>query len=83
MKSGRTAGARGRSGSVAASPLAQEHKVKRSTPAAPFGRLDGAGGADLVRVMNEQHVRFLRLQFIDIMGVLKRQVRRLSAVEAL
>jgi glutamine synthetase len=71
MKSGRTTGTRGRSGSVAASPLAQEHKVKRSTPAAPFGRLDGAGGADLVRVMNEQNVRFLRLQFIDIMGVLK------------
>src|SRR5690606_7304868 len=47
---------------------AQEHKVKRS---AAFGRLDGAAPSDLVRLMKEQNVRFLRLQFIDIMGVLK------------
>jgi glutamine synthetase len=50
--------------------VAQEHKVKRGDGSGP-GRLEGADTTDVVKLLKEQNVRFLRLQFIDIMGALK------------
>jgi glutamine synthetase len=48
-----------------------EHKVRRAAGERPyggFGRLDRDG---LLELLGEYNVQFLRLQFIDVMGVLK------------
>ena len=46
-----------------------EHKVKRSETRA--GRTRGATREDLLELMRAQKVRFLRLQFSDISGIIK------------
>ena len=69
MANSRGRGAPPRAAGVRA--LAQEHKIKRAdrNPGGP--RSDGASAIDVLEVLRERNVRFLRLQFIDIMGVLK------------
>ncbi len=49
--------------------LVPAHKVRRS--AGPGERTTGATRDDLLGVLRDRQIRFLRLQFIDIMGVLK------------
>jgi glutamine synthetase len=50
--------------------LITEHKVRRPKDARP-GRVKGASKDDLLEMMQAQQVRFLRLQFSDIMGTIK------------
>jgi glutamine synthetase len=50
--------------------LVSEHKVRPSKDTRP-GRSRGATRADLLALMRAQQVRFLRLQFSDIMGIIK------------
>src|SRR5688500_17998833 len=47
-----------------------EHKVKPPKGARP-GRTHGATRADVLELLRAQQVRFLRLQFSDIMGIIK------------
>ncbi|HEY0306255.1 MAG TPA: glutamine synthetase, partial [Longimicrobiales bacterium] len=47
-----------------------EHKVRRPKDARP-GRTRGASRNDLLELLRAQQVRFLRLQFSDIMGIIK------------
>ncbi len=47
-----------------------EHKVRRPRDARP-GHTKGAGKADILELLRAQQVRFLRLQFSDIMGIIK------------
>ncbi len=49
-------------------PLVPEHKVK---PGRGGPRTRGAEKADLLKLMKDQNVRFLRLQFMDITGLVK------------
>ncbi len=53
------------------STLVPEHKVRHREPRTRIARTAGATKADLLKLMKESNVRFLRLQFIDIMGQLK------------
>jgi glutamine synthetase len=62
------AGVRGRNAPREA--LGQEHKVRRGAVRGS-GRTAGLERDDALRLMREQNIRFLRLQFIDVMGVLK------------
>jgi glutamine synthetase len=48
-----------------------EHKVRHRTTRERLARTAGATKADLLQVMKDTNVRFLRLQFIDILGMLK------------
>ncbi len=50
--------------------LITEHKVRRPKDARPE-RPRGATSTDLLELMRAQQVRFLRLQFSDIMGIIK------------
>jgi glutamine synthetase len=47
-----------------------EHKVRRPTDVKP-GRSKGASKQDVLELLKAQQVRFLRLQFSDIMGIIK------------
>src|SRR5690606_12202338 len=49
--------------------LVPAHKVRPSAGSAE--RTTGATRSDLLGVLRDRNIRFLRLQFIDIMGVLK------------
>ena len=51
--------------------LAQEHKIRRPDEGEKFGGFGALTRAELLRLLGEYNVRFLRLQFIDVMGVLK------------
>ena len=48
-----------------------EHKVRPSDSAGRIGRTRGATAGDLLELMRTQNVRFLRLQFSDISGIIK------------
>ena len=48
-----------------------EHKVRPAEAGARAGRTRGATRADLLELMRAQKVRFLRLQFSDISGIIK------------
>jgi glutamine synthetase len=50
--------------------IISEHKVRRPQDARP-GRTHGATRADILDLLRGQDVRFLRLQFSDIMGIIK------------
>lgn len=50
--------------------IVSEHKVRRPKDARP-GRTRGANRSDLLELLRGQQVRFLRLQFSDIMGIIK------------
>ncbi|HEY0674164.1 MAG TPA: type I glutamate--ammonia ligase [Longimicrobiales bacterium] len=50
--------------------IVSEHKVRRPKDARP-GRTRGASRSDLLELLRGQQVRFLRLQFSDIMGIIK------------
>jgi glutamine synthetase len=50
--------------------LITEHKVRRPKDARP-GRTKGADKQDVLELLRAQQVRFLRLQFSDIMGITK------------
>ena len=50
--------------------LITEHKVRRPKDART-GRMKGASKQDVLELMRSQQVRFLRLQFSDIMGIIK------------
>ena len=47
-----------------------EHKVRRPRDVRP-GRTKGASQAEIIELLHAQQVRFLRLQFSDIMGIIK------------
>jgi glutamine synthetase len=50
------------------------HKIRRQEEGRQYGGFEGLGGADpgtVLKLLQEYNVRFLRLQFIDVMGVLK------------
>src|SRR5688500_4900849 len=51
--------------------LAQEHKIRPPDTGERFGGFGGVTRTELLRLLSEYNVRFLRLQFIDVMGVLK------------
>src|SRR5215216_2330890 len=51
--------------------LVPEHKTRPSDAAARLGRTRGANKQDLLELMRAQKVRFLRLQFSDISGIIK------------
>jgi glutamine synthetase len=57
---------RGAAGVVA--NLTPEHKVPHREPRPRISRTEGATREDLLKLMKESNVRFLRLQFIDIGG---------------
>jgi len=63
---GRTSSAGGES--AAAGELIPTHKVR---PGARVSRTIGATKEDLLELMRANHVRFLRLQFTDILGAIK------------
>lgn len=48
-----------------------EHKIRRPADGDRFGGFGRLSRAELLRLVGEYNVRFLRLQFIDVMGVLK------------
>src|SRR5688500_12118311 len=50
--------------------LITEHKVRRPKDART-GRMKGASRQDVLELLRSQQVRFLRLQFSDIMGIIK------------
>jgi glutamine synthetase len=50
--------------------LVAEHKVKRLLDGRPL-RTRGASRDDLLKLLHDSNVRFLRLQFIDILGTIK------------
>src|SRR5687768_8954452 len=50
--------------------LITEHKVRRPKDVRP-GRTKGADRQDVLELLRAQQVRFLRLQFSDIMGIIK------------
>ena len=50
--------------------LITEHKVRRPKDVRP-GRTKGANKQDVLELLRGQQVRFLRLQFSDIMGIIK------------
>ena len=50
--------------------LITEHKVRRPKDART-GRMKGASKQDVLELLRSQQVRFLRLQFSDIMGIIK------------
>jgi glutamine synthetase len=54
--------------------LVPEHKVRRPEEGQRYGGFEGLAGegsATVLRLLREYNVHFLRLQFIDVMGVLK------------
>ncbi|HSJ09451.1 MAG TPA: type I glutamate--ammonia ligase [Longimicrobiales bacterium] len=53
------------------STLVPEHKLRRPEEGRQFGGFGTLDRAALLGLLNEFNVRFLRLQFIDVMGVLK------------
>jgi glutamine synthetase len=63
------------------------HRIRRPEDGRPYGGFEGLGGADagaVLRLLDEYNVRFLRLQFIDVMGVLKNvEVPRTQFAKAL
>ncbi|CAN5715171.1 type I glutamate--ammonia ligase [soil metagenome] len=48
-----------------------EHKIRRPADGDRFGGFGELGRAELLRLVGEYTVRFMRLPFIDVMGVLK------------
>jgi glutamine synthetase len=66
-------GARGRKPvpEPARSVQVPEHKIRRPVEDRQFGGFGELQRPELLRLLAEYHVRFLRLQFIDMMGVLK------------
>lgn len=60
---------RGQKGPPVPVALVPEHKIqRRSEPVPPRATL---GRDEVLRLLRERHVRFLRLQFIDVLGMLK------------
>jgi glutamine synthetase len=51
--------------------LVPEHKLRRPEEGRPFGGFGSLDREGVLRLLREYNVRFLRLQFIDVMGVLK------------
>jgi glutamine synthetase len=51
--------------------LIPDHKIRRKEGGRRFGGFTGLGAAEVLKLLAEYRVRFLRLQFIDVMGVLK------------
>jgi glutamine synthetase len=51
--------------------LTPEHKIRHRETRERLTRTTGATKADLLELLKKSNVRFLRLQFIDIMGMLK------------
>src|SRR5688572_10005656 len=63
---------RAESQDVAITPaLVPNHHIRRPPSGERFGGFGGAGRAELLKLLDDYPVRFLRLQFIDVMGVLK------------
>ncbi len=63
---------RGAGGDGAATrELVPAHKVRPGAPGERFTAMRGATPADLLELLNQSGIRFLRLQFIDIPGSLK------------
>ncbi|HEX2165994.1 MAG TPA: glutamine synthetase, partial [Longimicrobiales bacterium] len=62
-----------RPGQEASRPSATvpEHKIRRPAEDRQFGGFGRLQRPELLRLLAEYNVRFLRLQFIDVMGVLK------------
>jgi len=56
---------------VTTAGLVPEHKVRRPAEGRQFGGFGALDRGALLKLMDEYSVRFLRLQFIDVMGVLK------------
>lgn len=54
-----------------ASGVIAEHKVRPADAAHRVGRTQGASKHDILELMRAQKVRFLRLQFSDISGIIK------------
>ncbi|MGH9370034.1 MAG: hypothetical protein ACRD15_00715, partial [Vicinamibacterales bacterium] len=52
-------------------PSVPEHKIRRPAEDRKFGAFGPLKRPELLRLLAEYNVRFLRLQFIDVMGVLK------------
>jgi glutamine synthetase len=53
------------------SPAVPEHRIRRPAEDRHFGGFGRLQRPELLRLLAEYNVRFLRLQFIDVMGVLK------------
>jgi glutamine synthetase len=64
-------GTRGRKPEPARAAQVPEHKIRRPAEERQFGGFGRLQRPELLRLLTEYHVRFLRLQFIDLMGVLK------------
>jgi glutamine synthetase len=60
-----------RDSAAVAPALVPDHKIRRPPSGERFGGFTSAGRAEVLKLLDEYHVRFLRLQFIDVMGVLK------------
>jgi glutamine synthetase len=54
-----------------AAPLVPEHKLRRPLEGERYGGFGALRRAELLKLLDEYRVRFLRLQFIDVNGVLK------------
>jgi glutamine synthetase len=54
-----------------AAPPGLEHKIRRPDEGERFGGFGALSRGELLHLLGEYNVRFLRLQFIDVMGVLK------------
>jgi glutamine synthetase len=52
-------------------PAVPEHRIRRPAEERQFGGFGRLQRPELLRLLAEYSVRFLRLQFIDVMGVLK------------
>ncbi len=53
------------------SGVISEHKVRRSESPARLNRIQGATRHDILELLRAQKIRFLRLQFSDISGIIK------------
>jgi glutamine synthetase len=51
--------------------LVPDHQIRRPPSEERYGGFTSVGRTELLKLLEEYHVRFLRLQFIDVMGVLK------------
>jgi hypothetical protein len=60
-----------RDAGAVAPTLVPDHKMRRPAEGERFGGFGHPDKAELLRLLASYNVRFLRLQFIDVMGVLK------------
>jgi glutamine synthetase len=51
--------------------LVPDHQIRLPASGEQYGGFGSVGRAELLKLLDEYRVRFLRLQFIDVMGVLK------------